>query len=92
MDPMTLWIWSLAAGGLVIVIVALLLVAIIVTARRIDAHACEVWTAGKNIAANTVSIWMLHRTNQLARQILNTAASIDGTLKSLAEKQGKGRP
>lgn len=89
MDPVTIWMWSLAAGGLVIVVVALLLLAIIVTARNIDAHALEIWTVGKNIAANTVSIWMLNRTNQLARQILNAAVSIDGTLKSLAEKLGK---
>jgi hypothetical protein len=32
---------------------------------------------------------MLNRTNHLARQILNAAVSIDGTLKSLAEKLGK---
>lgn len=89
MDPVTIWMWSLVAGAAVILIVAILLFAIIATARSIDSHALEIWTVGKNIAANTVSIWMLNRTNQLARQILDAALSVDGTLKSLAEKLGK---
>jgi hypothetical protein len=70
----------------VIVVVACLLLAIIAIARRIDAHALEIWKTGKNIAANTVSIWMLDRTNQLAQQILQAALSIDANLKALAEK------
>jgi hypothetical protein len=65
--------------------------AIIVTARSIDHHALEIWNVGKNIAANTVSIWMLNRTNQIAREILTTAQSIDAGVRSLAEKLGQGR-
>lgn len=84
MDPMTIWTWSLIAGAVVILIVAVLLIAIIVTARSIDKHALAIWTAGKNIAANTVSIWMLDRTNEVAGQILDTAKSIDATLKAVA--------
>ena len=34
MEPVTIWMWSLAAGGLVIVVVALLLLAIIDRARE----------------------------------------------------------
>ena len=90
MDPITLWTWSLIAGSVVIVIVAVLLLAILATARRIDTHALAVWQVGKNIAGNTVSIWMLNRTNQVARDILATTQSIDTTTKSLAEKLGKG--
>jgi len=84
--------WSLVGGGVVVLIVAALLLAIIATARSIDSHALEIWKVGKSIASNTVSIWMLNRTNQLARQILNAAVSVDGTLKSLAEKLGKEKP
>ena len=84
MDTMTLWTWSLVAGAVVILIVAVLLLAIIFTARSIDEHAKNIWAVGKSIARNTVSIWMLDRTNQVAQQILSTAVSIDGTLKSLA--------
>lgn len=84
MDPITIWIWSLVGGVVVILIVAALLLAIIFTARSIDKHARDIWQAGKEIAANTVSIWMLNRTNQVAAQILERAQSIDQTLASLA--------
>lgn len=84
MDPMTIWMWSLIAGAVVILIVAVLLIAIIFTARSIDRHALAIWTAGKNIAANTVSIWMLERTNKVAGEILDTAKSIDASLKAVA--------
>ena len=89
MDPITIWAWSLVVGGIVIVIVALLLLAIIATARSIDSHALEIWKAGKSIAANTVSIWMLDRTNQIARQILAASQSIDSSLTLLAERSHK---
>lgn len=85
MDPITIWTWSLVGGGIVIIIVACLLLAIIAIARSIDVHALEIWKTGKNIASNTVSIWMLDRTNQVAQKILQAALSIDANLKSLAE-------
>jgi len=91
MDPITLWTWSLIGGAVVIVIVAALLLAIIATARSIDAHALEIWKTGKNIAANTVSIWMLDRTNQVAQKILRAALSIDGNLKTLSDKLARSK-
>jgi hypothetical protein len=91
MDPMTIWAWSLVGGGVVSLIVVALLLAIIPTVRSIDHHAREIRQVGKNIVANTVSSWMLNRTNQIAREILTTAQSIDTTMRSLAEKLGKGR-
>ena len=91
MDPITIWTWSLVGGGVVLAIVAALLLAIIATARRIDRHAQEIWQVGKNIAGNTVSIWMLNRTNQIARDILTTTQSIDATIASLADKLARGR-
>ena len=91
MDPITIWTWSLIAGAVVIAIVALLLLAILSTARSIDKHALDIWNAGKSIAANTVSIWMLERTNQLAREILASAQSLDDTTRALAEKPSGGK-
>ena len=91
MYPITLWTWSLIAGGIVIIVVACLLIAIIVTARSIDSHALEIWKTGKNIAANTVSIWMLDRTNQVAQKILRAALSIDGNLKTLSDKLARSK-
>ena len=95
MDPMTLWKISWAIGALVVVIVAVLLLLIIAAARSIDKRANEIWIAGKQIAANTVSIWMLQETNAVAGQILagagaivKTASAIDEKLAAVAGKLG----
>lgn len=89
MNSITLWTWSLVAGAVVVIIVAVLLLAIISTARKIDRHALDIWNAGKQIAASTVNIWMLTKTNEVAREILDTAVSIDSRLKALGQALGK---
>ncbi|MEO7660597.1 MAG: hypothetical protein ABIV48_13360 [Pyrinomonadaceae bacterium] len=86
MDSITLWTYSLIAGGVVILIVATLLILIVLTARKIDYHAKEIWLAGKNIAGNTVSIWMLKDTNVVAADILSTAQSIAGVATGIDNK------
>lgn len=97
MDSITIWTYSLIAGTVVILIVAALLIAIVFTARKIDYHAKEIWQAGKQIAGNTVSIWMLKDTNVVAGDILKTAQSIagvageiNGKITTLAQALGKG--
>jgi hypothetical protein len=82
----TLWAYSLAVGVIVILIVAALLLALIYAARRIDYHANEIWETGKKIAGNTVSIWMLEKTNAVAGEILNTAQSIDSRAEAVDNK------
>jgi len=86
MDSITIWTYSLIAGAVVILIVAVLLILIVLTARKIDYHAKEIWLAGKNIAGNTVSIWMLKDTNMVAGDILATAKSIAGVAGSIDDK------
>ena len=78
MDPMTLWKISWAIGVVVVLIVAVLLLIIIAAAKSIDRRAAEIWTVGKQIAANTVSIWLLQKTNVVAGEILETAKGIAG--------------
>ena len=94
-NSMTLWTYSLIAGAVVILIVAALLIMLIAAARRVDKHAGLIWEAGKQIAGNTVSIWMLNTTNKVAGEILETAgsinsraASIDGKISMLANALG----
>ncbi len=86
MDTMMLWTYSLIAGAVVILIVAALLIMLITAARRVDKHAAEIWTAGKHIAGNTVSIWMLNTTNKVASGILETAVSIDKRAAAIDDK------
>ena len=91
------WWLVLGLGVVVVAVVAVLLVMIARTAERIDRHAADIWTVGKNIAANTVQIWQLQQTNATAGQILATAqtiagvaGSIDGRLERLPAALGKG--
>ncbi len=86
MDSITIWTYSLIVGAVVILIVAVLLIAIILTARKIDDHAKDIWQAGKLIAGNTVSIWMLKDTNVVAGDILKTAQSIAGVAGEINNK------
>jgi hypothetical protein len=90
-EVVRLWWLSLGLAGVVVGVVAALLGAIIAAARSIDRHATDVWTVGKQIAGNTVSIWMLDKTNdqvarmlEAARSIDRTTASIDARLRALA--------
>jgi len=90
-DTATIWMYSLIAGVVVIAVVALLLILIVVAANRVAKHAEGIWAAGKQIAGNTVSIWMLNTTNSVAGDILATAgaindkaASMDVAIKELA--------
>jgi len=80
MDSITIWTYSLIAGAVVILIVAVLLIAIVLTARKIDEHAKDVWQAGKLIAGNTVSIWMLKDTNVVAGEINGKLTDLRNTL------------
>ena len=86
MSTTELWTYSLIAGAVVIVIVAVLLIMIIGAARSIDKHAKAIWGVGKQIAGNTVSIWMLEKTNAVAGQILETAQSINSRAESIDTK------
>ena len=88
MDTMTIWTYSLIAGVVVILIVAVLLIMLIAAARRVDKHAAGIWVAGKHIAGNTVSIWMLNTTNTVAGQILETAGSINSKAGAIDDKIG----
>ncbi|MBI4504723.1 MAG: hypothetical protein HY691_04250 [Chloroflexi bacterium] len=98
MGIIELWWLTLGIAAVVIVVVGVLLIWIATAAERIDRHALAVWEAGKGIAANTVQIWQLQKTNETAGAILRTAqdiaavaASIDGRLARLPEAlRGRG--
>ncbi|MDP9379371.1 MAG: hypothetical protein M3Q29_04335 [Chloroflexota bacterium] len=73
----TVWGVSLVLGLVVILVVAALLTMIVRTARQIESSVADIWTVGQRIANNTVHIPLLHRTNQIAGQILGRAGGID---------------
>jgi uncharacterized protein YoxC len=98
MDVIELWWFSLALFALVVVVVAVLLGLIIAAAKSIDRHAAAIWVAGKQIAGNTVSIWMLEQADQLLREtqreaerLQKSAASMDEHLRAVAGASGGRR-
>ena len=98
MNGTKMWWLSLGASAAVVGVVAGLLGKVAAEARSIDEHADAIWTVGKQIAGNTVSIWMLEQANtelgktrEVAGNIERVAASIDAKLGVLAGgTDGKG--
>ncbi|MFN2476797.1 MAG: hypothetical protein ABR526_10725 [Chthoniobacterales bacterium] len=78
MDPHTqqLWIITLVVAVVVVLVVAVLLELIVRTAREIDRLVHEIWTGGKRIAQNTVTLAVLRDTNAYAGMILGSASEI----------------
>jgi hypothetical protein len=92
LDLTTFWGIVLLVALVVVLVVAALLIAILAAANRINRRADEIWGVGKNIAANTIQIWQLQKTNAVAGEILGTAqtiatvgTSIDNRLAALPE-------
>ena len=94
MTDLQLWWLALGLGAVVVIIVAVLLGLIIATAKSIDYHASAIWVSGKQIAGNTVSIWMLENANTALRGIHSTLDALHGTVTALNETlagQARGR-
>ncbi len=90
------WWLVLGLALVIVLVVAALLIWIILSLRRVERAAADIWTAGKQIAANTVQIWQLGQTNATAKEILKVAndiaagaGSIDARLAKLPEALGK---
>ena len=84
------WWWlSLAIFAVVVVVVAVLLGLILAAAKSIDRNAGAIWIVGKEIAGNTVSIWMLEQTVGSLRRIAESALRIERALQRV--ETGPGR-
>lgn len=80
----TLW-WIPVAVAFVVCIVAVgLLQNILVVARNIDANVHTIWTVGKQIANNTVELWLLGKTVGLVKEIRVAAPQINDTAQAIA--------
>lgn len=86
MSVSELWWLSLAIFAVVVVVVAVLLGLIVAAAKSIDRHAADIWTVGKQIAGNTVSIWLLEKTNESAVRLADSAGSLQHRAASMSEK------
>ena len=81
MSDADLWaawrLWMIVAVA-VVLIAASLLITIWLTARSILVHAVRALTAAEKIRKNTLPIWELQTTNDVAVTLLQTVQSIEG--------------
>lgn len=71
------WGMWMGVAGLVIVIAAALLITIFLVARSIYAHALRALKAAEAIRVNTLPIWELQTSNDVAEQLLATVKAIE---------------
>ncbi len=81
----TAWGLWMAVAVVVILIAAGLLVTIWLTARSILAHAVRALRAAEAIRQNTLPIWELQTTNEVAEGLLETVQSIEAKGAKLVE-------
>jgi len=91
MNVIDLWWLSLAIFAVVVVVVAALLGVIITAAKSIDRHAGAIWVVGKEIAGNTVAIWMLEHTIRSLRRLAQSTRRLEQGLGRLDERLGARR-
>src|ERR687887_2530842 len=84
------WWLSLAIFAVVVVVVAVLLGLITAAAKSIDRHAGAIWVIGKEIAGNTVSIWMLEQTIGALRRLAESTRRLEQALGALDARLGGG--
>lgn len=86
MGVIELWWLSLAIFALVVVVVATLLGLIIAGVKSVDRHAGAIWIVGKQIAGNTVAIWMLEQTLGALQQLSDSTRRVEQGLGRLEAK------
>lgn len=84
------WWLALGIGAVVLIVVVILLELIARTARRIHRGVSAIWTGGTHIAANTVTIAQLERTNHLAGALLASAGRIAQAADRIRKATGGG--
>ena len=96
MTETDLWWVAIAAIAAGTVVVAVLLGLVIAITHKIDHHVDGTWIAARQVAGNTVSIWMLERTNEHlvdvareARALQRRAESIDEQLRAAIGPAGR---
>lgn len=83
-----MWWLSLAIFAVVVVVVAVLLGLILAAAKSVDRHAAAIWIEGKQIAGNTVSLWMLQKTNQRLGSLRDSLGSLARSAEAIAAGLG----
>ncbi len=86
MTETELWWLAIAVLAAATVVVAVLLGLLIAFANKIDSSVDGTWIAARQIAGNTVSIWMLERTNEHLAEVVKGARSLERRAESIDER------
>ena len=84
-----MWVVTLVIYAVVVAVVAILLALILRAAREVRTGVSAIWTAGQQVASNTIHIALLDTTIHIAGDILECAKSIvpsTAALRSHAER------
>ena len=84
----SIWTWSLVVFVVVLVVVAMLLTLILRAARDIRGGVAIIWNVGQRVANNTIQLSMLSKTNDAARQILQSAVGVIGATAAIRDHAG----
>jgi hypothetical protein len=71
-----MWTITLVVYGVVLVVVALLLALVLGAARVVLARVAAIWTAGQQVANNTIHVALLDTTAHVAGEILASARGV----------------
>jgi hypothetical protein len=84
MSTNALWWMTLGLGLVVSIVAVVLLHMFLLQLRRIDRGSAAIWEAGKQVARNTATSWMLHQTtvrlDGLTEEALHHDAFLDDVL------------
>lgn len=79
-----IWLLSLGIFVVVLIVVAALLSLILRTSTQIHRGVSAIWTTGQKVANNTIHLSLLHHTNHVAGQILQSAAGVAAATGAIA--------
>jgi hypothetical protein len=83
------WWLSLGLGFVAILVAVALLQAFLVQVLRIERDAEAVWEAGKRVARNTVTTWMLGKTTERLALLAEEAKRHEGLLRAGRRTAGR---
>lgn len=80
-EGLSVWWWSaLAAGAVVAVVVVILLHTLLRLVTDIERALAGIWEAGKQVARNTATTWMLEQTGRLLDEVKGEVRQHDAFL------------
>lgn len=85
MTDETLWMVALGLGAVVAVVAIVLLQIFLSYLRRVERGAEAIWEAGKQVARNTSTTWMLAQTSERLDDLTAEALRHDEFLRSARE-------